>query len=323
VCVLDPVLQTQVKTYVTSLCTVLETALAKAELPDSAKEDCSQEVLTLAPTVMNAVLPLACRPPHMFDAGQVSAFKHSLECFRLLARVDASKVVAFLHAALCLDAHPRPAPRARSVSNHQQRQWGALAVLTHVVSRVPAALNDCQTQVVGGALVQCANSSDALVRIQLANFLMAVAPLGLLHNTEEIRHDSVCFLVASISCAFAELSLASSSPPAVTGGGGVASLASRLFGGARGEGGRAAAPVHETGAAGVSGSEVFAPGQPAPWWWPREMGEEGTRDGAIKEMRSVCGNALYNLATKLPQPRRCVLPISLRGMDERVLRGCG
>lgn len=92
VCMGDGDLKAQAKIFVSSLCSLLDTARAKGEVPNSAAEDCSSIIVTHAPEIMKAVLPLACHPPDVFDKCMLATFNHSLECFRLLASVDSRAV---------------------------------------------------------------------------------------------------------------------------------------------------------------------------------------------------------------------------------------
>jgi hypothetical protein len=129
VCAGDGALQAQMRTLIKSLCSVLDTALASSsssDPPESAADDCSHVVASLAPAIMAAVAPIVCKPPNLLDKGALTAFNHSLECFRLLASVDAAAVADFLVCALAPDG------KILSQKPGAQRGWGALAVLKHV-----------------------------------------------------------------------------------------------------------------------------------------------------------------------------------------------
>ena len=70
----------------------------------------------------------------------------------------------------------------------RQQQWGALALFAHLASRVPAALEASSSVVLTHAMIHCANSPDALVRVQLADLVMALAPLGYFTRSKEVRN---------------------------------------------------------------------------------------------------------------------------------------
>jgi len=283
VCVGDSALQAQARTFVKSLCSVIETALAKGQLPGCAEEDCSQMVVMLAPEIMKAVLPLASRPPDVFDKSMLATFNDSLECFKMLATVDATLVADHLLSALTLDGKLIAKPKASR--DFAQRHWGALAVLTHLAGRVEGALAGCRSSLVSSALLQAASSADPLVRVQLANLIMALAPLGYLDEDKALSQDCLRFLVASVCCTFPRLKGAVS--------GATATAPSRWFGGSK-----------STSAAGaVGGSSEEAQMLMHQWWWPREAG--------IEQMRSVCGNALFLLVSTLPCSHRLLWPFVL------------
>ena len=291
VCLLDPALQRQLQALVRSLAAVLLISLEDAALPCSAARDCSHVVLPMGLTIMRAVLPAASRPAALSDKVQVGIFNDALQCFRLLAEVDAQPVVALLLSALTLDG--QAVARPKGAAEMRQQQWGALALFAHLASRVPAALEASSSVVLTHAMIHCANSPDALVRVQLADLVMALAPLGYLHDdaASDVRGDCVRFLVASASACRADLRVAAR----MSAGGGVG-----WFGG-RGGGSRDGAATWDA---------AFSAAQ---WWWP---GGVSSRDGdgvarlqeALEQMRLVCGNGLYVLATKLPRPERLLWP---------------
>ena len=157
---------------------------------------------------------------------------------------------------------------------------------------MPQALALHRSALVSSALLAAANSADPLVRVQLANLIMAIAPLGYLKDDAPddatAAQDCLRFLVASVSCCFVQLQLAAADAPQ---GGGVGSRWFR----AKAKEGLGAAGAHD----------ALLTHQ---WWWPRggqwdssggsaSMGAVG--HGAVEQMRSVCGNALYLLATKV------------------------
>jgi hypothetical protein len=281
VCVGDSALQAQARTFVKSLCRVIETALAKGQLPGCAEEDCTQVVVMLAPEIMKAVLPLASRPPDVFDKSMLATFNDSLECFKMLATVDATLVADHLLSALTLDGKLIAKPKASR--DFAQRHWGALAVLTHLAGRVEGALADCRSSLISSALLQAASSADPLVRVQLANLIMALAPLGYLDEDKVLSQDCLRFLVASVCCTFPRLKGASSGK----------TNESRWFGGSKAT----------SAAVAVGASSEEAQMLMHQWWWPREAG--------IEQMRSVCGNALFLLVSTLPYSHRLLWPFVL------------
>ena len=113
---------------------MLDTALAasKDKVPGSAAEDCSQVVASVAPTVMRAVLPIACRPPAVTDKTALTTFNRSLECFRLLAAAAPAAVADFLLCAL------QPDGKIPSQKAGSQRSWGSLALIKHVHAELGA-----------------------------------------------------------------------------------------------------------------------------------------------------------------------------------------
>jgi len=242
-------------------------------------------VVSLAPEIMKAVLPLASRPPDVFDKSMLATFNDSLECFKMLATVDATLVADHLLSALTLDGKLIAKPKASR--DFAQRHWGALAGLTHLAGRVEGALADCRSFLISSALLQAASSTDPLVRVQLANLIMALAPLGYLDEDKVLSQDCLRFLVASVCCTFPRLKGASS--------GNTNNTQSRWFGGSKATSASAAVAV------GASSEEAQM--LMHQWWWPREAG--------IEQMRSVCGNALFLLVSTLPYSHRLLWPFVL------------
>ncbi len=256
------------RTLVKSLCSVLDTALASRSscLPESAADDCSDVVASLAPAIMAAVAPIACQPPSLHDKGALAAFNHSLECFRLLASADAAAVAEFLTCALAPDG------KISSQKPGANRCWGALAVLKHVHQDVGPLLDG----LLCAALRHAAPSRDPLVRVKLAHLIMAVAPMEL---QLEVRRDCFSFLIASVSCTFAQLSVGAESARAPS---------SMWFGASAG---RAKAANTQEDLAFVTHE----------WWWPQAA-------GGIEEMQTTCGNTCVHLAKAAPQWHHVLWP---------------
>jgi hypothetical protein len=135
VCTGDGDLQAQASIFVKSLCSVIATACARShdlsrhsiyllywyksqiltQRRSSAAQDCTQVLTSVAPQIMKAVLPLACRPPDVFDKRMLATFNNTLECVRLLASVDACCVADFLLSALALDGKHVAKPKVLSL----------------------------------------------------------------------------------------------------------------------------------------------------------------------------------------------------------------
>lgn len=205
--------------------------------------------------VLVAILPVACCPPDYLDRATQAAYKNALVLLEALARVDPVAVTEFLLSYI----HPDRRARKQLVAEPARLQWGCLSVLNHLARRVEKCMEGVGDDLLV-SLAALSSSPDPLVRIQIADLIMVIAPQGLLDR--EGGSVLVRFLVASAAGCI-------TGPNTTT-------VRQGFFGR------KVVVDQVET----VSGRA---------WWWPRSGGGGSAEPKA--QLQQVAGTALYLLAS--------------------------
>ncbi len=163
------------KPLINSVHIVLHSA-QEARCPNSAQ---------LFPQVMAAAFSVVCYPPDHADKDSLHAHHDSLRCFELVAASDAGAVLAFLLGVMDgvqSDKKARQRTQPIQAFDRSKATWGVLVVLRHIVTRFSDALHPRRADVVA-AMAEVVYDNDLTVKSQLAQLIMAVAPLGWLACT--------------------------------------------------------------------------------------------------------------------------------------------